>query len=59
MFWGTDLSRMTVSYRECVEMFTTALPWLKGEALAKVMGLGLCRWIGWPVPSHAPAMASG
>jgi L-fuconolactonase len=59
MFWGTDLSRMTVPYRECVEMFTTGLPWLKGGALAKVMGLGLCRWIGWPVPSHAPALAPG
>lgn len=48
MFWGTDLSRMPVSYRECVEMFTETLPWLKGEKLAGVMGLGLCRWIGWP-----------
>ncbi len=28
-------------------MFTTSLPWLKGENLAKVMGLGLRRWIGW------------
>ena len=49
MFWGTDLSRMTVPYRDCVEMFTTGIPWLKGEDLAKVMGLGLCRWLDWKV----------
>ncbi len=47
MFWGTDLTRMTSSYRECAEMFTESLPWLKGEDLAKVMGLGVCHWIGW------------
>ena len=59
MFWGTDLSRMTCSYRECVELFTTALPWLKGEDLAKVMGLGVCNWLGWQVaPVSAPAAVS-
>ena len=47
MFWGTDLSRMKCSYRECVEMLTTGLPWLKGDDLASVMGGGLCRWLGW------------
>jgi hypothetical protein len=30
-------------------MFTTGIPWLKGEDLAKVMGLGLCRWLDWKV----------
>jgi L-fuconolactonase len=50
MFWGTDLSRMTHPYRECVEMFADGLPWLKGQDLASVMGGGLCRWIGWTAP---------
>ena len=59
MFWGTDLSRMTVSYRECVEMFTQGLPWLKGDALAEVMGQGLCRWIGWEAPVASLAAQSG
>jgi L-fuconolactonase len=59
MFWGTDLSRMTVSYRECVEMFTIGLPWLKGDALAQVMGQSLCRWIGWETPVSALAAQSG
>jgi predicted TIM-barrel fold metal-dependent hydrolase len=46
-FWGTDLTRMTCSYRQCVSFFTEELPWLKGQDLETVMGRGLCRWIGW------------
>ena len=57
MFWGTDLSRMKQPYTACVEMFTT-LPWLKGDDLAQVMGLGLCRWIGWPTDA-ASAIGRG
>jgi len=30
-FWGTDLTRMTCSYRQCVTFFTEELPWLKGH----------------------------
>ena len=47
MFWGSDLSRLSSSYSECVELFTTELPWLRGEDLKMVMGLGLRRWLGW------------
>jgi hypothetical protein len=38
---------MPCSYRQCVTMFTEELPWLKGQDLEKVMGLGLAKWIGW------------
>lgn len=47
MFWGTDITRMPCSYRQCVTMFTEELPWLKGPDLELVMGRGLCQWIGW------------
>jgi predicted TIM-barrel fold metal-dependent hydrolase len=30
MFWGTDITRMPCSWRQCV--FTEALPWLKGSS---------------------------
>ena len=30
-FWGTDITRMPCSYRQCVTMFTEELPWLKGN----------------------------
>ena len=46
-FWGTDITRMPCTYRQCVTMFTEELPWLKGRDLEQVMGRGLCEWIGW------------
>ena len=47
MFWGTDITRMPCSYRQCVTFFTEELPWLKGRDLEDVMGRSLCEWIGW------------
>lgn len=52
-FWGTDLSRMPCSYRECVTMFTEELPWLTGGDLERVMGRALCNWVGWNLPQPA------
>lgn len=46
-FWGTDITRMPCSYRQCVTFFTEELPWLRGRDLEWVMGRGLCAWIGW------------
>src|SRR2546421_4909864 len=40
-FWGTDITRMPVSWRQCVTLFTEELPWLKGEDLELVMGRGV------------------
>jgi predicted TIM-barrel fold metal-dependent hydrolase len=51
MFWGTDITRMPCSYRQCVTFFTEELPWLKGADLEEVMGRGLCAWIGWDYAS--------
>lgn len=47
MFWGTDITRLSCSYRQCVTMFTEELPWLAGRDLELVMGQALCEWIGW------------
>jgi predicted TIM-barrel fold metal-dependent hydrolase len=46
-FWGTDITRMPCSYRQCVTMFTEELPWLKGRELELVMGQGLKDWLEW------------
>jgi predicted TIM-barrel fold metal-dependent hydrolase len=46
-FWGTDLTRMPCTYRQCVTMFTEELPWLSGADRDQVMGQALCDWIGW------------
>lgn len=47
MFWGSDLSRLPCSYRQCITHFTEELPFLKGNDLDLVMGRALCDWIGW------------
>jgi predicted TIM-barrel fold metal-dependent hydrolase len=52
-FWGTDITRMPCSYRQCVTMFTEELPWLKGRDLELVMGRAVCEWIGWKHPALA------
>jgi predicted TIM-barrel fold metal-dependent hydrolase len=49
MFWGTDYTRMTCSWHQCVRQFTAELDWLGGEDLEWVMGRGVCAWTGWPV----------
>jgi predicted TIM-barrel fold metal-dependent hydrolase len=46
-FWGTDITRMRCTYRQCITLFTEELPWLKGQDLEKVMGRGVAKWIGW------------
>jgi len=46
-FWGTDITRMPCSYRQCVTLFTEELPWLKGRDLDLVMGQGVKDWLGW------------
>ena len=50
MFWGTDITRMPCSYRQCVTMFTEELPWLSGPAQELVMGRAVCDWLGWTPP---------
>ncbi|WP_320066705.1 amidohydrolase family protein [Micromonospora sp. RTGN7] len=46
-FWGSDITRMSCTWRQCVTMFTEELPWLKGHDLELVMGNGISDWIGW------------
>ena len=47
MFWGTDITKMPVPWKQCVTMFTEELPWLTGKDLALVMGEAICAWWGW------------
>lgn len=47
MFWGTDLSRSPIPYRQNVTMFTEEIPWLSSEDKDWIMGRALCDWLGW------------
>jgi predicted TIM-barrel fold metal-dependent hydrolase len=46
-FWGTDITRMPCSWKQCVTMFTDELPWLQGRDKELVMGRAVCDWLGW------------
>lgn len=50
MFWGTDVTRMPCSWRQCVTLFTEELHWLAGRDLELVMGEALRSWTGWRGP---------
>ncbi len=50
-FWGTDITRMPCSYRQCVTFFTEELKWLKDADLEKVMGQGVIKWLDWKRPA--------
>jgi predicted TIM-barrel fold metal-dependent hydrolase len=54
MFWGTDITKMPCSWRDCVTMFTEELPWLTGRDLELVMGQAVCNWWGWDRPDRFP-----
>lgn len=47
MFWGTDITKMPCSWRQCVTMFTEELPWLSQDGKRLVMGEALLDWWGW------------
>lgn len=48
LFWGTDLSRSPIPYRQQVTMFTEEIPWLSADDKSWIMGRGVCEWLGWP-----------
>lgn len=50
MFWGTDITEQSCSYRQAVAMFTEELSWLNSDDKEWIMGRGLGEWIGWTVP---------
>jgi predicted TIM-barrel fold metal-dependent hydrolase len=51
MFWGTDFSRLSCTYRQAVTMFTEEIPWLSEDDKEWIMGRGLCEWLGWKMPA--------
>jgi L-fuconolactonase len=49
MFWGSDVSRLRCSYRECITLFTEELDWLTDADKASIMGGGISKWLNWPL----------
>ena len=42
MFWGTDITRMPCSWKQCVTLFTEELPWLTESDKELIMGHAFC-----------------
>ena len=59
MFWGTDITRMPCSWRQCVTMFTEELPWLTGRDRELVMGEAVCSWLDWKLTPKSADEAGG
>ncbi|MBW6399819.1 amidohydrolase [Roseomonas sp. HJA6] len=53
-FWGTDITRMPCTWTQCITLFTEELPWLRGDALTRVMGPAFRDWIGWSISQKSP-----
>ena len=47
MFWGSDFTRLEVSYRSAVRQFVEDINWLSNSDVEWVMGRGICNWLGW------------
>ncbi len=47
MFWGTDITKMPVPWRQCVTMITEEMSWLSARDKALIMGEALCAWWSW------------
>lgn len=50
-FWGTDITKMPCSWRQCVTMFTEELDWLSDADRRMIMGDAVCAWWGWDRPA--------
>ncbi|MBS0242420.1 MAG: amidohydrolase, partial [Proteobacteria bacterium] len=46
MFWGTDITRMPCTWKECVTGFIDEQAWMPKADLELVMGRGIAAWLG-------------
>jgi predicted TIM-barrel fold metal-dependent hydrolase len=51
MLWGADLSRLTSSYSECLNLFRYALDFLSDDDKEWVLGRALAEALNWPEES--------
>lgn len=46
LFWGTDITKMPCSWRDCVGHFQ-AIDWIPESDKQLIMGDAICDWLGW------------
>ncbi|MBM9507309.1 amidohydrolase family protein [Actinacidiphila acididurans] len=47
VFWGSDLTRLPCTYRECLD-HVAGLPFLDEKDAERILGTALSDWLGWP-----------
>jgi predicted TIM-barrel fold metal-dependent hydrolase len=47
LFWGTDITKMPCSWRECVTHFRDGIDWIPRADMELIMGRALGEWLGW------------
>jgi L-fuconolactonase len=52
-FWGTDLSHLTSTYKQCLTLFTEELKFLSDNDKEWILGRGIAEWLHWPLPQQA------
>ncbi len=53
MMWGSDLTRLPCSYRECLDHFRHELPFLSSDDRARVLGGTAAKLLRWPANGRA------
>jgi hypothetical protein len=48
MMWGADRSRLTSTYRECLDLFQDGLDFLTAEDKEWILGKTLAEALKWP-----------
>jgi predicted TIM-barrel fold metal-dependent hydrolase len=54
IFWGSDLSRSPISYRENLSMIADEIDWLRPSDKEWILGKGICRWLNWRANENEP-----
>jgi predicted TIM-barrel fold metal-dependent hydrolase len=49
IFWASDVTRLTSSYRQCVTLLTEELSFLSAQDKELIVGRAMCNWLGWQV----------
>jgi predicted TIM-barrel fold metal-dependent hydrolase len=52
-FWGTDLSHLTSTYKQCLTLFTEELKFLSDNDKEWILGRGIAEWLPWPLSKQA------
>jgi hypothetical protein len=46
--WGSDLTRLTSTYRECLDQWNGGMDFVSAEDAALICGGNLARVLNWP-----------